>query len=368
MTDSRLFTPLKIGNIQLDHRAAMAPLTRLRATHDRTPTPLMKEYYSQRASVPGTLIITEGTIIAPSSSGGFASTPGIWSKEQISAWKTITDGVHSKGCFILCQLFAMGRAAQSSIAGSEGIDVVGPSAIPFKDGAMPRAMTVEEIKQSIRDFATAARNAIEAGFDGVEVHGANGYLIDQFIQDVSNKRTDEYGGSITNRSRFLFETLDAVIDVVGNDKVGLRLSPWSTFQGMKMDDPIPQFSSLIHGANKLQLAYLHLVSPRVSGADDHYPSSNETLDFAISLFHGPLLIAGGFDLASAEKLVDEEFPEKSIVVVFGRHFLANPDLVYRLKEGVELNKYNRETFYATNSAGGYVDYPFSEGFLTENGV
>ncbi|TID26017.1 Aldolase-type TIM barrel [Venturia nashicola] len=362
MNESRLFTPIKIGNMLLNHRVAMAPLTRLRATHDRTPTPLMKEYYTQRASVPGTLIITEGTIIAPSASGGFAYTPGFWSKEQVSAWKLITDEVHRKECFILCQLFAMGRAAEPAIAASEGLDVVGPSPIRFQDGALPRAMTVEEVQQSIRDFAEAAKNAIEAGFDGVEVHGANGYLIDQFIQDVSNKRDDDYGGNIANRSRLLFEILGAVIGAIGKEKVGLRLSPWSTFQGMKMHDPIPQFSSIVHSANKLELAYLHLVSPRISGAEDHNPSDNETLDFAMAIFHGPLLIAGGFNAASARELVDESFPKRDIVVVFGRHFLANPDLVHRLKEGVDLNKHNRKTFYVAGSAEGYVDYPFSEKF------
>ncbi len=197
MAESRLFKPLKIGNVEVKHRIGMAPLTRFRASDDRVPLPLMKEYYGQRAAVPGTLIISEGTCVSLAACGGFANAPGIWSEDQVAAWRTITDEVHRKGCFIYCQLFAMGRAAIAEVAKKEGIDIVGPSAIPAGEGApIPRPMTIEEIKQSVQDFATASENAIRAGFDGVECHGANGYLTDQFIQDVSNTRDDEYGGSV----------------------------------------------------------------------------------------------------------------------------------------------------------------------------
>jgi NADPH2 dehydrogenase len=367
MAEARLFKPLKIGGVEVKHRIGMAPLTRLRASDDRVPTPLMKKYYSQRASVPGTLIITEGTVVSPLACGGFANTPGIWSKDQIAAWKTITDEVHRKGCFIFCQLFAMGRAAIAEVAEKEGISIVGPSAIPIDEGApVPRAMTVGEIKQSIQDFATASKNAIIAGFDGVECHGANGYLADQFIQDTSNKRDDEYGGSVENRSRFFHEVMKAVADAIGPERVGLRLSPWSVFQGMRMENPIPQFTDIINKASQLNLAYLHLVESRISGADDH--AGNERLDFAYKLWNGPLLVAGGYRLADAQKLVDEEYPDKDIVVVFGRYFVSNPDLVYRFKEDLELSAYERKTFYINSSPVGYVDYPFSAAYLESENV
>jgi len=345
----------------------MAPLTRFRATDDRVPTPLMKEYYGQRASVPGTLIITEGTFTSPSACGGFANAPGVWSKDQVAAWRTITDEVHRKGCFIFCQLFAMGRAADVQVAKKEGADIVGPSAIPIEGGApIPRPMTIEEIKQSIQDFATAAENAISTGFDGVECHGANGYLADQFIQDVSNKRDDEYGGSVENRSRFFNEIMNAVVEAVGAERVGLRLSPWSPFQGMRMKNPIPQFADIIDKASQLNLAYLHLVESRISGSEDY--EGIEGLDFAYKLWSGPLLVAGGYNLEDAQKLVDEEYPDKNIVVIFGRYFLANPDLVYRIKEGLELSAWERETFYINDSPVGYVDYPFSAEYLASENI
>ena len=367
MAESRLFKPLKIGNVEVKHRIGMAPLTRLRAADDRVPVPLMKEYYGQRASVPGTLIITEGTFVSPSACGGFPNTPGIWSKDQVAGWRTITDEVHSKGCFIFCQLFAMGRAADVEVAKKEGVSIVGPSAIPIETGApIPRPMTIEEIKQTVRDFAAASENAISAGFDGVECHGANGYLGDQFIQDVSNRRDDEYGGSVENRSRFFIDILKAVVDTVGPERVGFRLSPWSPFQGMRMENPIPQFADIINKASQLNLAYLHLVESRISGSEDFEDS--ERLDFAYKLWNGPFLVAGGYKPVDAQKLVDEEYPDKDIVVIFGRHFVANPDLVYRIKEGLELSAYERKTFYTNNSAVGYVDYPFSAEYLASKNL
>ncbi|KAL4861301.1 hypothetical protein BDV12DRAFT_208151 [Aspergillus spectabilis] len=362
MSETRLFKPLKIGNVEIQHRIGMAPLTRLRATTERVPVPLMKEYYGQRASIPGTLILTEGTVISLAAGGGFPNAPGIWSDEQVAAWRSITDEVHSKECFIFCQLFAMGRAADVEVAREEGVSIVAPSAIPIhEEAAIPRAMSVEEIKQTVEDFAIAARNAIRAGFDGVECHGANGYLADQFLQDVSNKRDDEYGGSVENRSRFLNEVLSAVVDAIGPERVGLRLSPWSRFAGMGMENPIPQFSDMTEKASHLNLAYLHLVESRVSGADDYQGSGR--LDFAYKLWNGPLLVAGGYTPESARRCVDEEYPDKDIVVVFGRHFIANPDLVYRIKEGLELTVYDRKTFYVSNSPVGYVDYPFSPEYV-----
>ncbi|KAK6609757.1 NADH:flavin oxidoreductase NADH oxidase [Botrytis cinerea] len=366
MAQSRLFQPLTIGNMEVKHRIGMPSLTRFRATDDRVPTTMMKEYYSQRASVPGTLMIAEGTFVSPSAAGGYSNAPGIWSKDQIAAWKEITDEIHAKGCFIFCQLFAMGRTASIEVAESEGISIVAPSAIPIDENfPTPRAMTIQEIEQFVGDFATASENAISAGFDGVECHGANGYLIDQFIQDTSNQRNDAYGGSVENRSRFINEIMKAMVNAVGPERVGLRLSPWSPFQGMRMTDPIPQFMDIICKARKLNLAYLHLVESRISGADD-YSGSNERLDFAYQLWNGPILVAGGYKPADAQRLVDEERLDKDIVVMFGRYFIANPDLVYRVKKGVALNAYDRKTFYIKNSSMGYVDYLPSIEYLKEH--
>ncbi|KAL2108299.1 hypothetical protein VUR80DRAFT_3981 [Thermomyces stellatus] len=363
MDQSRLFKPLKIGNIEVKHRIGMAPLTRLRATADGVPTPLMKEHYSQRASEPGTLIISEGTFVSFSSAGGFAYTPGLWSDEQVAGWRAITDEVHRKGSFIFCQIFAMGRTAMAEMAEKDGVDIVGPSAIALEGRPVPRAMTVEEIRQSVGEFAAAARNAIRAGFDGVEIHGANGFLIDQFIQDVSNKREDEYGGSVENRSRFVHEVLKAVVEAIGAERVGLRLSPWSQYQGMGMENPIPQFEDVIAKAGALDLAYLHLIESRTSGGEDC--DHTERLDFAYRVWNGPFLIAGGYDMADAQRLVDEEYPDKNIMVMFGRYFIANPDLVYRAKEGLQLGKWDRSSFYIPGSGVGYVDYPFSKEYLAK---
>ncbi|KAI1260760.1 NADH:flavin oxidoreductase/NADH oxidase family protein-like protein [Xylariaceae sp. FL1019] len=364
MADSRLFKPLKIGNIEVQHRIGMASLTRLRATADRIPTPMMKEYYTQRASVPGTLIMSEGTFIS-STCGGFPYAPGIWNQAQIDAWRDITDAVHAKGCFMTCQLFSMGRAADAATAAAENQDIVGPSAIPMDGEApVPREMTVVEIEQAVQDFAAAARNAIAAGFDFVECHGANGYLVDQFLQDVSNQRTDDYGGSVANRSRFLDEVLRAMVDAVGAERVGLRLSPWSTFQGMKMRDPVPQFSDAIRRAASYNLAYLSLVESRVSGSEQISDGvGNESLDFAYDLWDGPIFVAGGYRAEEARRLVDVEHPDKDIFVLFGRLFISNPDMVHRVKEALGLSAYNRSTFYVPQSAVGYVDYPYSEEYL-----
>ncbi|KAH8688544.1 putative N-ethylmaleimide reductase [Ilyonectria robusta] len=360
-------SPLKIGNVEVKHRIGMPSLTRFRADDQRVPTSLMKEYYGQRAAVPGTLIIAEGTFVSQSACGGFPNAPGIWSQDQVTAWRAITDEVHSKGCFIFCQLFAMGRAGDIEVAKKEGINIVAPSALPIdKDSPTPQAMTIEEIKQTVEDFAKASENAISAGFDGVECHGANGYLLDQFIQDVSNTRDDEYGGSVENRSRLISEIMEAMVSSVGSNRVGLRLSPWSLFQGMRMDDPIPQFTDIVNKASQFNLAYLHLVESRVSGSED--AKGDDRLDFAYDLWKGPILVAGGYNPAEAQKLVDEEHPDKDIVVMFGRHFIANPDLVYRIKEGLELSAYNRSTFYVNTSPVGYVDYPLSVEYLESEKV
>ncbi len=245
----------------------------------------------------------------------------------------------------------MGRASDVEVARKEVILIIGPSAIPIEEGApVPRPMTIEEVKQTSRDFAEATMNAINAGFDGVECHAANGYLIDQFIQDVSNKRDDEYEASVEERTRFVQEVIGAMVDAVGPDRVGLRLSPWSTFQGVRMEDPIPQFMDVISKASQSKTAYLYLVESRVSGAVES--DTNDRLNFAYKLWHGPFLIAGGYSLEEAHQLVDLEHPDRDIVVMFGRYFISNPDLVYRIKEDLDLTVYDRKTFCVSKSPMG----------------
>lgn len=339
----------------------MAPLTRYRANDAHVHTSLATEYYSQRASVPGTLLITEATFISPRASG-YPNVPGIYNKDQIEAWKNVTDAVHKKGSYIFCQLWALGRAAQPETVRKEAgaKSFVSSSTIPIQAGTEePRALEEEEIWDIIKDYAQAAKNAIEAGFDGVEIHGANGYLVDQFTQDVCNKRTDAWGGSVEKRSKFGLEVAKAVVEAVGSEKVGIRLSPFSTFQSMKIADPIKQFSHLVEGLRELKLVYLHLVESRVSGNADI--EATERVDPLMKIWGktSPVLLAGGFQPDSAKRAVEEEYTGQDVMIVFGRHFISNPDLPFRIEKGIALTKYNRDTFYNTGSPDGYVDYPFS---------
>lgn len=332
---------------------------------------MVKEYYSQRASAPGTLIITEATYISKQD-GGYPNAPGIYSDAQITAWKEIVDAVHVKGSYIFLQLWSLGRVVDKAYAKQEGIVVKSSSAVPLEvasdqsdaEPAIPKEMTIDDIKETINTYAQAAKNAIEAGFDGVEIHAANSYLIDQFIQDTVNQRTDAYGGSIENRSRFAVEVTEAVVQAVGADRVGIRLSPFSTYQGMKMEGPkiIPQFSDVVTKVGKLNLAYLHLIEGRVSGNTD--VATQESLRPLVDLWSGPVLLAGGFTPERARKTVDGEFAERdNVVVVFGRYFLSTPDLVLRLRQNIPFNDYNRDTFYKVGSREGYIDYPFSKAYL-----
>jgi NADPH2 dehydrogenase len=364
MAQSRLWKPMKIVGVEVKHRIGMPGLSRFRATDDHVATPMMKEYYGQRSQVPGTLIITEAGLISPGS-GGYPNAPGIWSEEQVQAWKSITDEVHRNGCFIVCQIFHIGRAAVPEIAQKEGIKIVSASAIPHEEKApVPAALTTDEIKLIVKDFATAAKNAVRAGFDGIELHGGNGYLIDSFLQDVSNTRTDEYGGSIENRSRFVVEVMQAVSDAIGPEKVGIRLSPYSTFQGMRMEDPVPQFTDIVTKAKQIGLGYLHLIEPRVVNNVDLTHPIEEKLDFAIDIWDGPILLAGGYTPQNVSQTLDKTYPHRDIMVMFGRFFVANPDLIFRVKNDIPLNSYDRSTFYAVKNPVGYLDYPFSQEFLT----
>lgn len=366
-TSPSLFTPVNVGRLQLSSRLAMAPLTRYRADDAHVHTQIAVEYYAQRASVPGTLLVTEATFISPRASG-YANVPGIYNSAQVAAWKKVTDAVHAKGSYIYCQLWALGRAAKPDLVRKEAGETsfVGSSDVPIQAGTeAPRPLEEKEIWGFVQDYAHAAKLAIEAGFDGVEIHGANGYLIDQFTQDTCNKREDAWGGSVEKRSRFGLEVAKAVVDAVGADRTGIRLSPFSTFQAMKMTHPIEQFSHLIKGLKELKLAYLHLVESRISGNAD--VEATEKVDPLMEIWGktSPILLAGGFQPESAKKAVEEEYTKQDVLIVFGRHFISNPDLPFRLQRGIPLTKYNRNTFYVTGSPEGYTDYPFSKEFETQ---
>jgi NADPH2 dehydrogenase len=340
----------------------MAPLTRFRADDQHIPLPFVADYYSQRGSVPGTLLISEGTFI-DARAGGTRNVPGIYNAAQIEAWKKVTAAVHAKGSYIFCQLWALGRTADPKVCAEEGIERLSSSAIPV-DGSKQagKEMTKKDIQDFLSMYAQAARNAIEAGFDGVELHGANGYLLDQFTQDTCNQREDEYGGSIENRARFYIEVAQAVADAIGAHRVGGRLSPWSTFQGMRMADPVPQFTYLIDELRKIGLAYIHLVESRIAGNLD--VESSESLDWAIKTWgvNRAIFIAGGFKPDTARRLVEQDYPGYIMAVVFGRYFISTPDLPFRIKQGLQLEPYDRDRFYKPKLPEGYIDYPFSPQF------
>ncbi|KAF7421212.1 hypothetical protein PC9H_011733 [Pleurotus ostreatus] len=361
-----LFHPIKVGRLTLQHRVVLCPLTRCRATKsEQMPIlPIVRDYYAQRASAPGTLLITEGTIIAPEA-GGLDNVPGIWSDEQIGAWKQITDAVHAQGSHIYMQLWALGRCANPSILNAQNTPYVSASDIPLRasPSAIPRPLTVAEIEELAQSFGRAASNAInKAGFDGVEVHGASGYLMDQFLQDTSNKRKDEYGGSVEGRTRFALEVLEAVTREVGQDRTAIRISPWSKFNDMRMEDPKPTFSYLVTQIRERfpNLSYVHVVEPRVADMNirkDSDLSEDEENDFLRKIWAPrPFIVAGGYTRELALKGA-----EKGDIIASGRLFLSNPDLVLRWRKDLPLNAYDRSTFYAHGDASekGYVDYPFA---------
>ncbi|KAJ5443398.1 Chanoclavine-I aldehyde reductase [Penicillium daleae] len=356
---TKLFTPLRVGRMELSNRIAMAPMTRFRVADDHVPLPLVKEHYAQRGSTPGTLLITEGTLITPQA-GLYPNVPGIWNDAQIAAWKEVTDAVHAKGSYIYMQLWALGRAGSADLLKASGFDLVSASDIPMSSEApAPRPLTEEEIQSYIQDYAQAARNAVAAGFDGVEIHGANGYLIDQFIQDVSNKRTDRWGGSVENRARFAIEITRAVSDAIGADRTAIRFSPYSTFQGMRMENLHPQFSYLARELAPLKLAYTHLIEGRVAGYADI--ESADDLLFFVDAYRGagPVVIAGGYQPESAKEAVDQKYKDHDVVIGFGRPFTSNPDLAFRIKENVPLVPHKREVLYLPKDPKGYNDWQFS---------
>ncbi|KAG5644434.1 hypothetical protein DXG03_008529 [Asterophora parasitica] len=368
---AKLFQPLLVGEMTLSHRVVLAPLTRFRANAQHVPLPHVKDYYSQRASSPGTLLISEATFIAQRA-GGYPNAPGIWSEAQISAWKEITDAVHTKGSLIYLQLWALGRAATpSQLLGEDpNLRYVSPSAVPLPDkgAATPHALAVSEIQEYVELYATAAHNAVNlAGFDGVEVHGANGYLVDQFLQDVCNVRTDAYGGSVQNRARFALDVVEAVAERVGQSKTAIRFSPWSTGQGMGMNDPKPTFGYVVSELRRRfpHLAYIHVIEPRVSGVTTvaRVPEGQSN-DFIREIWgsgDGPndrrLISAGGYD----RKLGIAQAETKGDLIAYGRPFIANPDLPYRLANDIPLAIGARKWYYRYGSLDpkGYTDYPFA---------
>jgi NADPH2 dehydrogenase len=353
----------------------MAPLTRFRANRDHVHGELAKSYYAQRASVPGTLIVSEGTVIAPQA-GGFMHVPGIWSDAQIAGWKAVrssftpfgydwlstgkkvTDAVHANGSFIFLQLWALGRVASRTVLKQEGgFDVVGPSPVQVPgvtlagdEHVVPRELTVAEIKEYIQLYTQAAKNAIEAGFDGVELHAANGCLLDQFLQSVSNKRTDEHGGSIENRLRFPLEVIDSVVKAIGAERTSVRLSPWSKFQGkrdtiprlvhpripptktfyflidMGMKDPLPTFAAFVERIRDAHpnFAYIHVMEkldgPDMNPVHPHDANSAGPNDVLRKIWgERPYIAAGGFHRVSANSTVEKH----GGLIAFGRHFIAN---------------------------------------------
>ncbi|KAI8389466.1 hypothetical protein BD560DRAFT_419690 [Blakeslea trispora] len=355
-----LFTPIKVGRSQLKHRVVLPPLTRLRASIEAVPNDLNVEYYSQRASEGG-LLITEATLISRLA-GGVPHAPGLYTKDQIDGWKRVTEAVHKKGAFIHAQLWHVGRAG-FRILNPNQEQVVSASDIPIKgkneqgyDYEVPRPLEVDEIKSIVQDFRQAALNAMEAGFDGVEIHGANGYLIDQFINSGSNKRTDQYGGSIENRTRFALEVVDAVIDAIGAERTGIRLSPGVAYQDMHDDTEVETWSYLTSQLQKNHpdMAYLHFIESRANFFTDD-PVNEDSLTPYRRIWKGPFISGGGF---STNLPYAFEMAEKTgNLLSFGRAFLSNPDLPERLRNGWELNKYDRSKFYG-NTADGYIDYPF----------
>ena len=336
--DSKLFEPLRLGRLNLSSRIVMGPLGSMGADEDGVLSPAAKKYYADRAQAPGTLIIAEGSFPSAQASGTSEPRAGIFSEAQIAAWKDVASSVHAAGSHIYLQLWSLGRSAQPEIKKRQGTgDVVSSSAIAMEGGAVPRALTENEIQEYIVDYTEAAKNAVEvAGFDGVELHGGNASLIDQFTQDVSNQRTDRWGGSIDNRSRFALEITKSVVSAIGADRVGFRISPWSTYQsmGMPVEKTIAQFSHLLRGLQALDIAYVHLVESRIAARTD--VEAGEPLTPFIDIMSSPIILAGGYSPEEAKKAVDETYRDREVLIAFGRAFVKNPDLVHKLKTGSAL--------------------------------
>ncbi len=348
---NKLFTPVQIGRYLLPNRLVMAPMTRSRADEAGVPSDLVATYYAQRADAG--LLITEGTF--PSAMGkGYVRTPGIVTNEQVAAWKKVTSTVHAKGAKIFLQIMHCGRISHPSMLPDQA-QPIAPSAIKatgqtwtnegLKDFVTPRELTTDEVASVINDYRLATRRAIEAGFDGVELHTASGYLPEQFLASGTNQRTDQYGGSVANRARFVLDTLKAMIAEAGSDRVGIKISPEMNFNDIFDANPQETYTYLVDQLGDLNLAYLHVA---LFGTKTDYHG------LLRPRFKGAYLIGGGLDQARAEAALTSN---QADATVFGGAFLANPDLVERFKQGAELNVPNKDTFYSP-SAEGYTDYPF----------
>jgi len=358
-----MFTPIKLGSIELKNRLVMAPLTRMRAIDGDVPNPLAKTYYAQRASAG--LIISEATQISPIGKG-YPATPGIYSPEQTAAWKEIVSAVHAKGGKMVAQLWHVGRISHSSLHPEQGLPEA-PSAIAptgqtygadwkLHDYETPKAMTAEDIARLLKDFELAAANAKAAGFDGVEIHSANGYLLDQFLQDKTNHRTDGYGGSIENRMRLLGEVIESVAKIYPSDCIGVRLSPYGSFNDMADSDPIALFNAVIQKLNGYHLSYVHMIEPRSTSAGGNDKVNAEapiTSEIFRAAYQGKFISAGGYDQAMGEAVLEAGLAD---AVAYGRLYISNPDLAERFQQGAALNAYDRASFYGGAEVG-YTDYP-----------
>jgi N-ethylmaleimide reductase len=366
MSRDSFFTPLQLGAIHLPNRIIMAPLTRMRAGADHIPTALNVTYYAQRASAG--LIISEGTAIS-ADAHGYPAAPGIYTEEQIAGWGAVTDAVHARGGRIVMQIGHNGRNSHSSLR-PDGSAPVAPSAIPPNLAALtkdfqqvqaetPRALETAEIPIIVGAFRQAAANAIKAGFDGVELQGANSHLIEQFLEDGTNTRTDHYGGAKENRARFLLDIVDEVSDEIGATRLGVRLSPFGQYGGIHDSNPRELFTFLIRELNRHSLAYLHLIEARGSemGLTDelHEDALNNAAIFR-EVFEGPLISAAAYTPDTAELAITQKHAD---AIAFGRLFIANPDLVERIKGNHPLNAFDRSTFYG-GASHGYTDYPTFE--------
>jgi N-ethylmaleimide reductase len=356
---SILFTPFDLRGYKLKNRLVMAPLTRNRAIHGSdAPQALNAEYYAQRASAG--LIISEATQISPTAKG-YAWTPGMYSPEQVAGWKLVTDAVHAKGGTIYAQLWHVGRISHPSLQPG-GVAPVAPSALipvgqktfiengTFTEIGQPRALKLEEIPLIIEDYRKAAKNAMDAGFDGVEIHAANGYLIQQFLSDDANQRTDNYGGSITNRLRFALEVVEAVTGVVGGHRTGIRLSPLGAMNGILETSPEKVYFPLVRELNRFELAYIHMIEGATQGPREFHGFDFHALR---KEFKGPWMVNNNYTRELAIEAISSGYAD---LVAFGRPFIANPDLVKRFKLNAPLNEFDRSTFYGGNEKG-YIDYP-----------
>ena len=349
---SILFSPIRIGSLELPNRIIMAPLTRCRADDERVPTSLMAEYYTQRSTAG--LILTEATSVEPMGVG-YPNTPGIWSDAQVKGWQKITRAVHAKGGRIFLQLWHVGRISDPHYL--NGKLPVAPSAIkpaghpsllrPKRDFVTPRALETDEIPKIVAAYKKGAENAKLAGFDGVEVHGANGYLLDQFLQDSTNQRKDQYGGSIENRARLMLEVVDAAIDVWGADRVGLHIAPDCDSHDMGDSDPLATFSYVAEAMRKRKLAFIFARAAQTEA---------KTGAKLKSVFKGPFIANQQLTKEIAETIIENG---EADACAWGQKFIANPDLVRRFKEGLDLNEPDSDTFYA-QGAKGYTDYAFAE--------